>query len=388
MMHDVVGHEEARRALARSFLAASLPTSLLYLGARGVGKQRIALWTAQLVLCAAPSPEGPCDDCRHCTRVRKLEHPDLHWHFPLARPRGASTPEKLQDALEAARAERLADLRVSPLRPSWDPDRTAIYLAAARTIRSAAGTRPSEQGEQVFIIANAEMLVPQESSPEAANALLKLLEEPPSDTRFILTSSEPGRLLETIRSRTVPLHLAPLEVSRVQEVLVERTDADPEAAERAAVLGGGSIGLALGYLPDGDQPGPLEDLRRRAARLLQAALQGPGEGYRIALSDFGVSGGQALADLLEHVDGWLRDLASAASGATDHAASRDAHDWLDSTVRTHGLHPVDLARAIELVDQARLEARGNVSPQLVVAGLIAELRSVLIGPGARTGAAR
>lgn len=388
MIHDVVGHEGARRALARSWLADSLPTSLLYLGPRGVGKQRIALWTAQLVLCEAPTPEGPCDSCRNCTRVRKFEHPDLHWHFPLARPRGASTPEKLQDALEAARGERLAEMRVHPLRSSWDPERTAIYLAAARTIRAAARTRPSEQGEQVFIIADAEMLVPQESSPEAANALLKLLEEPPSDTRFILTSSEPGRLLETIRSRTVPLHLAPLDVASVRDVLVKGAGADPEEAERAAVLGGGSIGLALGYLPDGDQPGPLEDLRRRGARLLQAALQGPGEGYRMALADFGVSGGQALADLLEHVDRWLRDLASAASGATDFASSRDAHDWLETTVSKHDLHPVDLARAIELVDQARLEARGNVSPQLVVAGLIAQLRSVLVGPGARTGVPR
>lgn len=360
MMHDLVGHEEARAALARSFLADTLPTSLLYLGPRGVGKQSLALWTAQLVLCASPTPEGPCDDCRNCTRVRKLEHPDLHWHFPLARPRGASTPEKLQDALESARAERLASIRAQPLRSSWDPERTAIYLAAARTIRSAARTRPSEQGEQVFIIADAEMLVPQESSPEAANALLKLLEEPPEDTRFILTSSEPGRLLETIRSRTVPLHLAPLDTARVRDVLVASVGVDGETAEGAAILGEGSIGLALGYLPDGDQPGPLEDLRRRAARLVQAALQGPGEGYRMALSDFGVSGGQALADLLEHVDRWLRDLASAASGATDFAASRDAHEWLNTTVNKHDLHPVDLTRAIELVDQARLEARGNV----------------------------
>jgi len=388
MMHGVVGHEEARRSLARSFLAGSLPTSLLLLGPRGVGKQRMALWTAQVVLCDAPTVAGPCDACRHCTRVRKLEHPDMHWHFPLARPRGASTPEKLRDALEVARFERLAEIRSAPLRSSWDPDRTAIYLAAARSIRAAAGSRPAEQGEQVFIIADAEMLVPQESSPEAANALLKLLEEPPEDTRFILTSSEPGRLLETIRSRTVPLHLAPLEVGRVRDVLVELAGADPEAAEHAATLGEGSIGLALGYLPDGDDPGPLEELRRRAARLLQAALQSPGEGYRIALADFGVSGGQALADLLDHVDRWLRDLAAAASDAEAFAASGDARDWLRSTVRKHDLHAVDLARALECVDRARLEARGNVSPQLVVAGMIAELRAILLGSGSPTAGAR
>jgi len=377
-MHDPVGHEEARSSLARSFLAGSLPSSLLLVGPRGVGKQRIALWTAQVILCDAPTEAGPCDACRHCTRVRKVEHPDLHWHMPLQRPKRASSPEKLQDALEAARYERLAEIRSAPLRSSWDPERTAIYLAAARSIRSSAGSRPSEQGEQIYIIADAEMLVPQESSPEAANALLKLLEEPPEDTRFILTSSEPGRLLETIRSRTVPMHLGPLDRDRVRDVLVDLAGADPEDAAHAAVLSEGSIGMALGYLPDGEDPGPLEELRRRAARIVQAALQGPGEGYRIALSDFGVSGGQALADLLEHLDRWLRDLAAAATGAAEYTASRDAREWLMSTVEKHDLHPVDLARAVELVEQARLEARGNVSPQLIVAGLVGDMRRVLL----------
>ncbi len=384
-MHDPVGHEKVRGSLARSFLSGALPNSLLLVGPRGVGKQRIALWTAQVVLCDAPTEAGPCDACRHCTRVRKLEHPDLHWYMPLPRPKRASSPEKLQDALEAARFERLAETRAAPLRMSWDPERTAIYLAAARSIRSSARSRPSEQGEQVYIIADAEMLVPQESSPEAANALLKLLEEPPEDTRFILTSSEPGRLLETIRSRTVPMHLGPLDRDRVRDVLVDLAGADPDDAAHAAVLSEGSIGMALGYLPDGDDPGPLEEMRRRAARIVQAALQGPGEGYRIALSEFGVSGGQALADLLEHVDRWLRDMAAVASGSADHVASRDARDWLVSTTEKHDLHPVDLARAIELVEQARLEARGNVSPQLVVAGLVSDLRSVLVEAGVGAG---
>ena len=161
-------------------------------------------------------------------------------------------------------------------------------------------------------------------------------------------------------------------------MLIDLAGADPDPATHAARLAEGSIGVALGYLPDGDEPGPLEEQRRRAARIVQAAFQGAGEGYRIALAEFGVSGGQALADLLEHVDRWLRDLAAAASGSIDAASSEDARDWLLSTVEKHDLHPVDLARALERVEQARLEARGNVSPQLVVAGLVQELRATLI----------
>ncbi len=380
MLHDPVGHSEARAAIARSYASGDLPTSLLLLGPRGVGKQRIGLWVAQLVLCETPGPEGPCDDCRGCRRVRRLEHPDLHWHFPLARPRGASSPEKLKDAIEAARGERLAELREDPLRSSHEPDSVGIYLAAARTIRSRAQSRPSENGEQVFIIADAEMLVPQESSPEAANALLKLLEEPPEDTRFILTSSEPGRLLETIRSRSVPVHLGAIQIDQVRDFLVEKAGADPEQADGAARLSGGSIGMALGYLPEGDGPGPLEQFRRDAVRILQAAFGGEGEGYRLALSDYGVSGGRALSDLFDHLEGWIRDLAATATGRPENVASQDASVWLERVVEQHALHPAALARAITLVEQARLEARGNVSPQLIVAGLVAELRDALRTP--------
>ena len=247
-MHPLVGHDAARQSLARAIQRRTLPAALLVMGPRGVGKQRLALWLAQLVLCREPGGDGPCGSCRDCRRVLRLEHPDLHWFFPLPRPKGVSQ-DKLGDALEEARHERLAELRESPLQGSYNPEPVAIYLAAARELRRKARSRPAEGGEQIFIIADAESLIPQESSPEAANALLKLLEEPPEDTRFILTSSQPGALLDTIRSRTVPLHLAPLSVEATRDFLLEH-GAGPGEAEHAARLSGGSIGAALGFLPE------------------------------------------------------------------------------------------------------------------------------------------
>ena len=94
---------------------------------------------------------------------------------------------------------------------------------------------------QIFIVGDAEMLVSQEASQEAANALLKLLEEPPGASRFILTSSEPGRLLPTIRSRTVSIHLTPVPVADVEAFLVAGVSADPNEAAWAATLSQGAI---------------------------------------------------------------------------------------------------------------------------------------------------
>ncbi|HSG48351.1 MAG TPA: hypothetical protein VLA43_11095, partial [Longimicrobiales bacterium] len=208
-LHPLVGHDDVQRLLARAHAQDGLPAALLVHGLRGVGKQRLALWTAQLQLCTDPGVSGPCGACKSCRMALTLEHPDLHWYFPLARPKGASG-DRLADALQAARWEALTELRAQPLRPSHSDEIRGLYLGLIQGLRRQAHVRPTMGPVQVFVVGDAEYLVPQEASPEAANAILKLLEEPPSGTRFILTSSEPGRLLATIRSRTVPLHLAPL----------------------------------------------------------------------------------------------------------------------------------------------------------------------------------
>ena len=260
-LHPVVGHERARAALAGALTARRLPSALLLHGARGIGKQRVALWLAQLGVCVQPDGE-PCGTCRSCRMALTLEHPDIHWYFPLPRPKGA-TGEKLVDALEAARIEELVEIRSQPLRASHFGEVRGLYLGTVRTIREQAYKRPVMAPGPVFIIGNAELIVPQESSPEAANALLKLLEEPPGSARFILTSSEPRRLLPTIRSRTVPLHLGGLPTAALVDFLERHAGVDNGTARWAAALGQGSIGRSLGFLATNGEKGPLEKLRRR-----------------------------------------------------------------------------------------------------------------------------
>ena len=102
---------------------------------------------------------------------------------------------------------------------------------------------------KVFIIGDAEFLVPQEASPEAANALLKVLEEPPADTTFILTAADAESLLPTIKSRVLPLRVRPLPADVVERTLVQHAGADAKQARLAARLSQGSIGRALAFLP-------------------------------------------------------------------------------------------------------------------------------------------
>lgn len=376
-LHDLVGHDEIRHSLARSHGKDGLPAALLIHGLRGVGKQRLALWAAQLQLCTDPRADGPCGACKSCRMALTLEHPDLHWYFPLARPKGVSG-DRLADALQAARWEALIELRAQPLRPSQSDELRGLYLGLIQGLRRQANVRPTMSQVQVFVVGDAEYLVPQEASPEAANAILKLLEEPPSGTRFILTSSEPGRLLPTIRSRAVPLHLAPLPRDQVAGFLKEHRDVDDKSARWAAALSQGSIGRALGFLPEAKgEPGPLDAMRREALTMVEAALApGRARGYTVALG-YSPAGARTLVELFAFVEEWLRDVAAVAADAEHDVLSQDALAHLRKLVAASGVQPADVAGALSALEEARELARGNVNPQLIVSGLVRRLRRSL-----------
>lgn len=376
-LHPVVGHKDLLSSIARAHGRDSLPSSLLLHGPRGVGKQRAALWIAQLTICQQPLAQGPCGECGACRMAVRLEHPDIHWYFPLERPKRVSG-DRLVSALEDARMQALADLRARPLYPSHTGDLKGLYFGITQNIRRRAYLRPTMAAGQVFIIGNAELLVPQEASPQAANALLKLLEEPPGTSRFILTSSEPGRLLPTILSRTVALHFAPLPTDLIATFLNEHTDADREITEWACELSQGSIGRAVGFLPDDHGEGPLESLRRQALALIEASVvPDPGGGYELSLS-YPAVGARKLIPLCAFIEEWLRDLGAVVSGAGDRVFNSDQHSHLQELVAGTTISGPDIVLALTEVEQARELARGNVNPQLIVNGLVRNLRRRLV----------
>lgn len=389
-LHPLEGHAYPRAALATAFRRERLPQALLLHGPPGVGKQRFALWAAQLLLCASVGPDGPCGECQGCRLARRVEHPDLHWYFPVKRPPTRGSRARDDEALEDARGARIAELRERPLQPTWSDEPQGLHLGTVRNLRRRVSSGPSMGSRQVFIIARAEELVAQESSPAAANALLKVLEEPPAGTWFLLTSNEPGRLLPTIRSRTSAIHLPSLPPARVAAFLERERGTDPEDARRVAQISGGSIGLALGYLPEEEddaeeaRDGPLEVLRKDAFRLLRASLSPRSADRFVRALEYRPAGGRGLQELLVSLEVWIRDLGVVAAGSSDAVLNRDAVTWLVKTVEEHGIHPLSTSRALGSVEDARAAAAGNVNPQLLVAGLLLGLRRTLLPNSSRS----
>ncbi len=319
-------------------------------GPPGIGKQRFALWLAQLLLCEAPAGE-PCGTCRACTRVLTLGHPDLHWFVPIPRPKAGEADRQVEEAseliTEAIAARREASLYGPADGMSFHP------LASVRLLLRRAILTPVEGRRKVFVLGEADRLVPQESSPEAANALLKFLEEPSPDTWVILTATEAERVLPTIRSRVVPIRLSRLSDSEVRAFITEELGAPDSETEDLVRQAGGSIGkLERDSTAKGDRGKAGAD-----ARALLGALSGNAtERFERALRQPPWAARGAFTGLLDALSQELVDRA------------RDARDSQDILRLTDALRKVEVARE---------EAQGNVNPQLILADLSDELAGAL-----------
>ena len=349
-LHAVYGHDDLRSRLATSMHARRLPTALLLTGAPGVGKQRLALWIAAGLQCEQ-GPGEPCGTCHSCHLAGNLSHPDIHWFFPIARPKGdeAKQVEEAEELLGQALAAR----RDQPLYARSD-GMAAIFLPLVRVLHRRAQMRPAMGRSKVFVVGEADRLVPQASSQEAANALLKVLEEPPPDTYFVLTTAEPASLLPTIRSRLVTLRVRRLKAAELVRFLTEvpQPPLDASDARRRADLAGGSIGAALAL--DTGRP----DAAAAAQALLDAAVRGPEARFRfvLALKPFGGRG-----DFTE-------TLAAAGELLRDRLAAQ-----LRGPVAVGAPPATGLLEAIREIERARKLARGNGNPQLIAADLTRRL---------------
>jgi DNA polymerase-3 subunit delta' len=358
----IIGHRDTRARLAEAVRSGRLPQVLVISGPAGVGKQRLALWLAQLVLCERRESE-PCGRCRACRLVDGLAFADLHWFVPIPRPKAAE-PDKATDEAAQALAEVMEERRAKPL--YGPPDGMASHsMASVRLLHRRASLTSVEGGARIFILGDAERLVPQESSQEAANALLKLLEEPPAGSLFLLTAVDPRRLLPTIRSRAVPVRLQRLSDADVRTFLAAQMEPglSPAAMDERVAAAAGSIGEALAA---GEESGKAY---LAAEQLLAAVLAGPGAFYERALRQPPFS---ARGEFTAMLDALADTLGEAARGVLGQPTRRPLPPAL-----LRRADPSSLLQAMDRVAEAREAAYGNVNPQILLAVLGEDLAEVL-----------
>lgn len=349
------GHDAVRRRLDDAIRRNALPGSLLLQGSFGIGKQRLALWLGQRLLCSGAEPR-PCGSCQHCRYALAGTHPDIHWYFPRPRLKdGDPSPEDVEDDFREAVAERTKTGVYSA-----PPPEDAILIATIRAMAHAASLLPALAARSVYVLGDADRLVVREDSEFAAGAFLKLLEEPPPRATIVLTSSEPGALIPTIRSRVVAVRVPPLSADAVDAVLAEPAMRDalaaagvPSRLEEQRKLAAGAPGSLLAR-------GEWADALSRARGMLDAASAGDRrEQMRAALVQGGARARGAFSTSLEALTTLLHERARAAVERGNTRGAREA------------------ARALDLVEDAKERATGNVNPQLITSELLRQLEAVL-----------
>ena len=213
LFKDITGQQAAAQQLRDAIDNDRMPHALLISGREGSGALTLALTAAQYILCENHTPDGePCERCPHCLQIHKLQHPDLHFAFPVVNRKGQSGDDS------AVSLDYIAEWRDILLRrpdltyTDWvkfisDEGKNAqIYKAEASSIIRILSTKPYESDKRVMII-----WLPEKINETASNKLLKIIEEPYPKTFFLLVSNDPDRALGTILSRCQRRNIPPLD---------------------------------------------------------------------------------------------------------------------------------------------------------------------------------
>ena len=218
MFSELTGNTRVKDALKRMINSDRLPGAMLFAGEEGVGKKRFALEVARALNCRAPRDGEACGVCPSCVRIAKLNYPEREDADEWTQIIWTDHPD--------------VGLVVAPKR--------VLRVEQMRQIEKEANFRPFEGKARVFLVDEADKL-----NDASANALLKVLEEPPRTSHLILITARPAMLLPTILSRCQMIRFAPLTPEEIEGHLLKNKQADNKTAKLRARASGGSIGRAL-----------------------------------------------------------------------------------------------------------------------------------------------
>jgi DNA polymerase-3 subunit delta' len=332
-MWSLIGNENVVAGLAESLRLGRGAHAYLIEGPAGVGKMTLALDLAQALNCTGDMP--PCGECVQCDRIAQGKH---------------------------------ADVQVIGLRVRDDDEggsHKELRIEQIKELQQAAGLSPFEGSCKVFIIDGAEDL-----NGEAANRLLKTLEEPPSTVCIVLLSSDVARLLPTITSRCRKIVLRPLSADAVEQALISHCKTEPERAATLSRLAEGRIGWAVSAASD---EAVMAD---RSIQLDEVALLS-GQGYHDRISLAGKLATRYGRDP-EDIHGWLglmeqwwRDLLLVKGGRPDLTVNSDRQDELSTTSQSLPLGAI--ADALVQTRSVREHLEKNVNPRLALDVLMLNL---------------
>lgn len=326
MVWSVIGQDRAVSLLQRSLEAGSLAHAYLFVGPAHVGKMTLALNLAQALNCESSQP--PCGECAACRKVVSGKHADVQ-------------------IIGLGHSNDLTESR----------SKVEISIDQIREVQHSANLPPFEGRYRVFIIDGAELL-----SIEAANCLLKTLEEPLDKVLFLLLTTKEQFLPKTVISRCQRLELLPLTVTKVETALVDNWGVEPGKARTLARLSHGCIGWAVRALDELW----LRQHTEKIDRLIDIVNADSEERFAYA-TQLATQFGQDRATVLEILNLWLdwwRDLLLVGVGAGDYVTNFEHSTMLNDMAGCYTV--AQIRNFITDVQASREQLKQNANPRLAL----------------------
>jgi DNA polymerase-3 subunit delta' len=361
-----VGNVHVVESLRAAAAAGRLPRSLILLGPRGAGKYTLALMLTMALECERQPRETSadgrelaafCGECRNCTRIAESADIDARVEEAVAvREEMRDTDKKDTRVL----VQTHPDVLVVPP----DPPQLLIKLGQIRTMIGRAQYLPTEAPAKVFIITSAAFM------KEAANSLLKLLEEPPDYVHLILLAENLGELLPTIRSRCAVAHLGALPVEEIATMLAKRRpDLNKNERELTARLSEGAFGRALSF-----NLAEYTAARGNALVVLQGAERGGDHSALFKMTESyraGAEGQVKTTALLRAFSSVLEDMLLLQGGAKERVRNVDKLTDLERMADTFSFEWIE--SAVRAMNAVRSGMRRNLLRSLSLDALAVEL---------------
>lgn len=405
---DLILHAPQWARLHTAFQRGRLAHAYLFYGPGGSGKEGHAIELAALVNCQGAgeggalrqsfdptqdkAQDGACGQCPSCRKAGVLQHPNIQVVVPLPRRNPIAKGDSPLKALRPGDMENLTEQMAAKARDPYVKIRMegaqSILINSIRELRRSASLSKAERGWRVILIFEAEKLcLP---SPAAANALLKLLEEPPPDTVFVLVTDRPHMLIETIRSRCLGLYFPPLTTDQAAGFLEQHAGLTSGDARILARVTGGNLPQARLLAADNDEslhassPGSGQALDQLVGALLApkpANLSGQGTGWQRLVSDLALLRRSHSLDFtfrLQLLQLWLRDL-MVLQTVGEPSRVVFAERLADLERHREAFPAADWGAAAAAVEQVLRHLERNINPTLALTNMILDVRAAARG---------
>jgi len=369
---DIQGQERVKNILSNFNSTSKIPHALLFTGLEGVGKEAIAIRFAQLVY--SDLLDGNVK-VRVLKLISNLREPYLKYILPLPRGKGETESDGPIDKLSRDEIELLhEELQKKIDNPYYIislPKANIIKINSIREIKKNLSLNFSDIAYRFIIITSAHYM-----NEPAQNALLKNLEEPPEGVIFILITSYPERLRETIRSRCWNVNFEPLSLDNIVNILVEKFEVDRKSAELVAPFSGGSVSTALKLFE--------MDIQLLSEKTISILRYSFGRKYHSAFEEFKTLLADKSAEniqlIIRMIITWLNDLQKRKLNI-DHFFFKQHKETLEKF--NYKFPDVELKDPVFQIDRLSSYIKNNINVNILTANIIFELSALTVGPAVK-----